>query len=402
VILADTHSQTHRNSQMIRTPRVAIVCDLLEENWESMDLVGRMLEKSLRELGGNLEVVRICPSLRRRFTPVDGSTSGALFNADRFMNRFWDYPKWLRELRDEFDLFHIVDHSYSQLVHHLPAHRTIVTCHDLDTFRSVLEPAQERRSFVFRAMTRHSLGGLRKAARVTCDSIATKSELLTHGLIEPERVSVVTNGIHPSCSPIGHPDADREADRLLGPVRAYDLLHVGTTIPRKRIDVLLEVVARVRRQVPDVRLVRAGGSFTAEQRALASRLNLTDAIVVLPRLERDVLAAIYRRASLALLPSEREGFGLPLAEAMACGIPVIASDLQVLREVGGEAAEYCAVGDIDTWTHAIMRLLQERNDQDAWQRRRDLGLHRASSFTWAGYARRMAGIYSDLLSIESV
>src|SRR6185295_12028848 len=130
---------------------------------------------------------------------------------------------------------------------------------------------------------------------------------------------------------------------------------------------LLRIFAQVRKQIPDARLIRVGGPFTTEQTKLAKRLNVADAILVLPQLERNVLASIYRRSSLTLLPSDREGFGLPLAEAMACGTPVIASDLQVLREVGGEAAEYCAVGDIDSWAHAITRLLKERKDQDAWQ-----------------------------------
>ena len=65
-------------------------------------------------------------------------------------------------------------------------------------------------------------------------------------------------------------------------------------------------------------------------------LGLGHNIRVLPFVDRPVLAALYRRASLVLLPSEREGFGLPLVEAMACGISVVASDLPVLREVGGD------------------------------------------------------------------
>ena len=120
---------------------------------------------------------------------------------------------------------------------------------------------------------------------------------------------------------------------------------------------------------------------------------------MLPHLQRKVLASVYRRANLMLLPSEREGFGLPLAEAMACGTPVVASDLPVLREIGGDAAEYCAVGDISGWADTIARLFREREtDPEAWQRRRAVGIHRASRFTWAEYARRMAAIYSELLA----
>ena len=81
----------------------------------------------------------------------------------------------------------------------------------------------------------------------------------------------------------------------------------------------------------------AGRSPPNSAFARASSASL-DAIVVLPFVDRATLAAVYRRAALALLPSEREGFGLPLVEALACGTPVVASDIPVLREVGGDAA----------------------------------------------------------------
>src|SRR5439155_3707275 len=215
-------------------------------------------------------------------------------------NRLWDYPRWLETQRDRFDLFHVVDHSYAQLVHHLPADRTVVTCHDLDAFRSLLDHVREKRSFAFRAMTKRILGGLQKAARITCPSVATKDEILAHGLVDPERISVISNGVHPSCSPKPDPVADREAARLLGGCGPHDMLHVGTTVPRKRIDVLLETLADVRRQISDARLIRVGGHFTADQAALARRLRITDSIVVLPRLERSVLASVYRHAGLSL------------------------------------------------------------------------------------------------------
>ena len=62
-----------------------------------------------------------------------------------------------------------------------------------------------------------------------------------------------------------------------------------------------------------------------------------------------------------MLPSDAEGFGLPIIEALACGAPVIASDLPVLREVGGDAVRYCAVGDVDAWSSAIVDVIRERD-----------------------------------------
>ncbi len=382
--------------------KVAIIADLLEESWPSMDLVADMLVEHLRaDYRGQVEPTLIRPPLRARASrlPLAGGLPPAL-TIDRFANRLWDYPRATREASSRFDLFHIVDHSYAHLVHTLPAERTLVTCHDLDTFRSILEPEQEPRPALFRAMTRRILAGLRAAGHVACDTEATRDALVARAGVDPARTSVVLNGPHPSCSPVPEPAADVEAARLLGHAsRTTDLLHVSSTIARKRIDVLLTIVAAVRKQRPDVRLVRVGGPFTADQRRLARELGIEEAIVVLPFLDRSTLAAVYRRCALVLLPSEREGFGLPVLEALACGTPIVASDIDALREVGGTAVDYCAPEDIDAWTSAVVRVLAERRDDPAlWRARRTAGIERAASFSWSHYTADVVALYRRLIA----
>jgi len=385
-----------------RVPRIAVICDLIEENWPSMDLVAEMLIGQLRARhAARWQVTRICPPMKRRFTalPVAGR-KWAAHNADRLLNRFRDYPRWLRRRRADFDLFHLVDHSYSQLIHELPPERTVVTCHDLDTFRCVLEPELEPRPAWFRKMVQRTLDGFRRAERIICDSISTYDQVLQFGLVPPARAMVIPIGIHPSCSPKPHPRADSEARRHLGEIDERPLLlHVGSTIGRKRIDVLLRVFAVVRRWFPQARLIRVGGPFTPEQSRLLQEMKLDDAVIVLPFLERDVLAAVYRRAALVLQPSEREGFGLPVAEAMACGTNVIASNLPVLREVGGDAASYCPVGDLERWGATIAELLAERaRDAQAWRQRRAAAIAQAANFSWAEHARKVVAVYKELLT----
>jgi glycosyltransferase involved in cell wall biosynthesis len=125
---------------------------------------------------------------------------------------------------------------------------------------------------------------------------------------------------------------------------------------------------------------------------------LSDAVIVLPFVDRRVLAALYRRATLLLQPSEREGFGLPVAEAMACGTPVVASDLSALVEVGGSAATYCPVGDVGAWVSTISELLEERTQTpERWRSRRSDGIARAERFNWREHARRMTELYGELL-----
>jgi glycosyltransferase involved in cell wall biosynthesis len=299
---------------------VAIIADYPEEGWPSMDLVADMLMAEFNDGGAGIDATLVRPVLPRRLSRI--SSARAAFTADRMTARLWDYPRLIRGISGRFDVYHVVDHSYSQLVHELPCGRTLVTCHDLDTFRSVLARGEESRSAPFRAMTRHILDGFRKAAHVACDTAATRDEVLGLARIPSERASVVHNGPHPACTP--RPDAaDAEAARLLGPGERWtDLLHVGSTIPRKRVEDLLRIVGAIPQRQPDIRLVRVGGAFTPAQESLARELGVTT--IVLPFVDRRVLAAVYRRAALVLVPSEREGFGLPVLEALACGTPVVA------------------------------------------------------------------------------
>ena len=370
--------------------RVAIVCDLLEERWPSMDLVADELQRTLP----SVSAPRVTPTRLRPAMPAWPATIARLSgiraaqNANRYLDRHLRYPRWLRKHATGFDAYHVVDHTYAHLVHELPADCTIVTCHDVDAFRCLFDPAGEPRSPLFRRMAERVLRGLQRAAIVSCDSVATRDALVQHGL-RSHRLEVVPLGVHPAFTP--GPAAS------VGSPQEIALLHVGSTIPRKRIDVLLRVFARVRAAWPSAQLVRVGGAFTAEQDALARSLGVDDAIRVTPSLSHADLADVYRRATLVLLPSDREGFGLPVVESMACGTPVVASDLPVLREVGGGVASYAPVGDIDACADTVDRLLRERaQDPSHWSVRRAAGLAQSSAFSWERCAARMAGLYAEV------
>ena len=390
----------HEPADRLASLRVGLVCDFLEERWPSMDLIGEMLARFLgAEPGGDTRADLLRPRLRRRFSRVPVLGRGrSLENADRLLNRFVDYPHWLRQRIRAYDVFHVVDHSYSHLIHGLPPERTVVTCHDLDTFRCLLEPGQESRPKWFRTMTRRILDGLQKSAQVIAVSGATRDELVRYGLFPPERISVIPNGVHPSCSPQPNGPADDEAAKRLGRVLDFPLLlSVGSTLPRKRLDLLLRVFAAVRRELGLVCLVRVGG-LAPEHWRLANELGIADHILVLPFLEREILAAVYRRATLLLHTSSAEGFGLPLIEAMACGCPAVASDIPVLREVGATAVPYCRVADLAQWTNAVLSLLRERIERPAeWEARRQRGLARAAGFSWAENARLSSLVYQRVL-----
>jgi len=399
-ITAPDH-QTLAEQPRTRSPRLALLCDFLEEGWPSMDLFGDMLARCYQaDHAAEISVEQLRPPLRARFSRLPVRRGAAsLWNADRLINRFFDYPRWLKKQAARFDLFHLIDHSYGQLASELPAGSTVVTCHDLDTFRCLLEPNLEPRPLWFHQMVRKTLNGFLACSHVLCPSATTRSQLLAHGLFPENRVTVIPPGVDPVFFAEARTALSKEPDSIARLTGQTYLLHVGSTIRRKRIDVLLRVFARVSREFPKAVLVRVGGALTAEQLQLAADLGVADKIVYAPHLTKEQLAAVYRNAALLLQTSDAEGFGLPVIEAMACGCVVAASDIAPLREAGGSAAEYCATADVQAWSAVVAHLLGERDTApDRWEARKRNARSHASAFTWSENANRTIAIYRSVLN----
>jgi glycosyltransferase involved in cell wall biosynthesis len=375
--------------------RLAVLTDFPDEGWPSMDLCGEMLLAHLpREGPLAWDSARLCPPFRRLAAGLPALVRrNAAFNADRLFNRFVLFPRYARRAVPRFDRFHVADHTYAQLVHALPAGRAGVYCHDLDAFRCLLDPAGDPRPRWFIALARRILAGLQKAAVVFHSTLAIGEQIHRAGLIDPDRLVLAPYGVSVEFAPISPPipiDLPWLAE-LDG--RPW-VLHVGSCIPRKRVDVLLDIVAAVREMVPDARLVKVGGDWSAEHRDRIARLGLTGSITHIHDLSRPELAEVYRRASAVLVTSEAEGFGLPVIEALACGAAVVASGIPALREAGGPAVVYAPVGDVVMWATAVSKILTDPAaappsfERLAW----------AERFSWTAHAETIARAYHRLPS----
>ncbi len=368
-------------------PRLALLPDYMEEGWPSMDICAEMLLAGLqRDHRTRLAAELIRPPYRRRFERL--SARGR--NVDRLLNRFCDYPRALRRAYARFDLFHLVDHSYAQLLHELPLHRTGIYCHDLDTFNCLLNPEAEPRPRWFRAMVGRILRGFAKAAVIFHSTNYVRTLILQYQLADPSRLIHAPLGIAEEFHPLA-PEEPEVSDALL-PTDGRYVLHVGSGIARKRIDVLLDVFAAVRSRHPDLRLIQVGGPWTAPQRQQIKQLCLSGALIQLRNLRREQIAALYRNAAVVLQPSQTEGFGLPVIEALACGAPVLASDIPVFREVGDSAACFAPVGDVDAWAQSLDRLLNNPEVAPSQDQR----LRQASRYSWSNHCRIIADTYERL------
>lgn len=200
----------------------------------------------------------------------------------------------------------------------------------------------------------------------------------------------------------GSPAAERGPGGGAPEPRSGPLLFVGNPKPHKNLHRLLEAYSRLVRARPAAAvppLVLAGGGREprdeAALRARVRALGLEQRVRFAGFVSDALLADLYREASMLVFPTLAEGFGLPIVEAMACGTPVVVSDLPVHREIAGEAGERVDPRDPDSIAAGIARLL---DDPQLAERRRSAGLLLAARFSWRTTARRTRAVYDAVLA----
>jgi glycosyltransferase involved in cell wall biosynthesis len=243
----------------------------------------------------------------------------------------------------------------------------VVTVHDLAFLR--MTDTVSSASARYRALVPRSL---RRAAVVVTPSAAV-AEQVREAYRPRVPVLAVPHGVTPAWATAQPPDDAQRA--RLGLPREY-VLFVGTLEPRKDVRTLLAAHALLPDAPP---LVLVGPPGWGEQ------LDVRGAITP-GYLDEQDLRPVVAGACALVLPSRDEGFGLPLLEALAAGTPVVASDLPVLREVGGAHATYAPVGDAEAFAAALQTVLDTPGDRAA-------GRAHAAAFTWAASAEGHRAAY---------
>lgn len=251
----------------------------------------------------------------------------------------------------------------------------VMTVHDLD---ALLRPDLHDRWAV--GQQRAQLAAARtRAHAVIADSEATADALRAHG-VDAARITVVRLGVTPLPDP----------DTSVVPADTPYLLAVGSLDARKGLDCLVRAFASA--DLDGILLVIAGPEAhrAHEVTAAVSAAGVADRVVLPGRVTDAQLAALYRHTLAYCLPSRAEGFGLPLLEAMNEGAAVLASDLPVLREIGGEAVRYLPVDDVDAWATGLHAVV---SDDAARAELAAAGPGRAARFTWEATARETLAVY---------
>lgn len=289
-------------------------------------------------------------------------------------------------LRDGVDLFHAPHYT-------LPSGlqgRSVVTIHDLIHLKF-----PQYFSSVQRAYARFMVGhAVRNAGAVIADSRNTKDDLVELFGIDEKRVNVVHLGISESFRRMEA--AQIREFRRKHNLEAPYLLFVGNVKPHKNVATLLKAFSRVRPQHPDLRLVFVGGRCLQDQGLadLARDLGIAESVRDLGRISDAEVLGTYNAAEMLLLPSFYEGFGFPILEAMACGVPTVVSSGGSIPEVAGDASMICDPHEPDSFAGAIETLLTDT------RRRADLislGQDRTKRFTWRETGKQTLKVYEEVL-----
>jgi glycosyltransferase involved in cell wall biosynthesis len=260
----------------------------------------------------------------------------------------------------------------------------VVTIHDVVpwTHPATLTP---------RGLGFHRRMGARAASEadlIVAPTVAVATQI--RDILSP-RAEVIA--VHPGFSSVLNVPVDAGLRRAHHVRADHYVLFVGTAEPRKGLDTLLGAWAEPVLKERSLVVVgpRGWGGIDVSQDAEARGIG--DRVTVTGRVDDADLASLYAGASLVVMPSRAEGFGLPVLEAMALGLPVVTSDDPALREVGGGATEIFPIGDPQALSTAIARVL---SDAGLRTQMIEAGRTRAKDFDWLNSARTLWSLYAQL------
>lgn len=309
----------------------------------------------------------------------------------RWFARLWHrayLPVPVEVITGKVQLYHATDFVLPPT---LPRTRTLLTVHDLSFVRVPQAASPSLKAYLDAVVPR----SVRRADCVLADSEATRDDLIEIYGVSPEKIIVLLSGVDAHFQRAGH----EEQTKVLQKYRLHDaefILSVGTVQPRKNYTRLIQSLAHLRREARDLHLVIAGGRGWLEDpihRTIHDE-GLASFVHFLGFVDEADLPGLYSAARCFAFPSLYEGFGLPVLEAMACGTPVMTSNVSSLPEVAGNAALLVDPYDLEAITDALRRLTDDSGLRSSMIQQ---GYLRAAQFTWKRSARHLQQLYQQIL-----
>ncbi len=282
-------------------------------------------------------------------------------------------PRRLRKLN--LDIYHAPNYMIPfPAFAKSPSRRTacVMTIHDLIPLKFPDHAPKSKKTRLFPLFKKIMLAAAARADLIIAPSSCSRNDIIDLLKIpeaKRDRVAVIPEGVNERYRPLAQPPY------------AKVVLYVGRQDPYKNLAVLIKAFARVREVVPGsvLRVIGPPDKRYPEAFELARELGILPHIDWHGYVDNEGLLDAYQQAAVLVLPTRYEGFGLPVLEAMACGTPVVCSNVSSLPEVAGDAALMAAPGDVPALAEHIVNVLTR---PELARDLREKGLARAAQFTW--------------------
>jgi alpha-1,3-rhamnosyl/mannosyltransferase len=368
-------------------PRIALDCRLLP--WPGVGRYLLELASALVKTAPDLHFHWLCSEAGAGQLPVGPRAQAVVLRSSPLgLGEQIELPLRLRQLG--IDLLHLpVSHSIP-----LAAPRFVVTLHDL-LFEHFPQFQPNPLGLAYYRLM--NAVALRRARRVIAVSEFTRRDAAALWPRASSRLVAIPNGVAAHFRPVRDRSARERLRRRLGLPEHY-VLYVGTWKRHKNVPRLLEAYARLdadlRRRFPLVLVARRDPRYPEVERT-ARAAGIFEQVIWRAEVPEAELPALYSMARCVVLPSLLEGFGLPVAEGIACGTPALVSHSGALPEVGGEACLHCDPYDVDSIAAGLDRLLGD----DALHRALRACTHEQTrAFSWERAARGVAAVYREALA----
>ncbi len=288
------------------------------------------------------------------------------------------------------DLFHATDFVLPPT---LPVIPTVLTVHDLSFVHVPDSASPSLKKYLDIVVPR----SVHAATHILADSEATRSDIISLYSVMPSKVTVLLSGVHAQFTPVNR------FDWLMTTRIKYSLsdfpyiIAVGTVQPRKNYARLIQALTILHARGVKIHLVISGGKGWLDNPIYETitQTHMEEFVHFIGFADDADLPALYSAATCLAFPSLYEGFGLPILEAMACGIPVLSSNISSLPEVAGDAAILVDPYDVNAIADGLQQLIEDHQLRDILIKK---GLSRVKEFTWQKSARQLLNLYQSLLA----
>jgi len=314
----------------------------------------------------------------------------SLKTRNKFTWNLWTLPKYLQ--KNPLDVYH----TQYILPFRIPKDtRLITTIHDI-SFRVFPEMIKKSDLFFLKILIPWSL---KRADKIIAVSEFTKNEIVKYYKIKPEKISVVKNALGEEFLKDKNLSESPFSADVIGKYSLPQdyILYFGTLQPRKNLPIIVEALSKIKRELQGTKLLLCGNrqahNFDSKIDQKIKDLKMEAEVIFPGFVSNKDKPAIFRMARALCFPSFYEGFGIPILEAFASDIPVIASDIPAHREIGGDAVYYFNPQDANDLSQKIKKVFL---DQELKKNLIQKGQERLTHFSWEKSAKDLQEIYTKV------